>query len=186
MARGPLLKLKPTNLQAPTFDYEAKVHQLAAFWPTASAVRGPSDIPLSAIDGWPTSLAAEEDHLKSAWGWGSPQFLGGIESRGKEKPDFMIAYDAEDTTSPRNLIATKVAQLLPEYERQKVELPRDGYRGACILVFSPMNTSSTPTNKRWSLNELRTVLHFHLCPDAAAQYNAHDNPMHRMFGGMPM
>jgi hypothetical protein len=38
--------------------------------------------------------------------------------------------------------------------------------------------------KKWSLNELREVVHFHRTDSAAEMYRAHDDPMHRIFGGM--
>ena len=67
--------------------------------------------------------------LKENKGWKEPQILGGVTSQGKAKPDFMMYYDAGETTAPINCWAKRIASLLPNFELSKVESPRNGYRG---------------------------------------------------------
>ena len=49
--------------------------------------------------------------LKENKGWKEPQILGGVTSQGKAKPDFMMYYDAGETTAPINCWAKKIASL---------------------------------------------------------------------------
>jgi len=47
-----------------------------------------------------------------------------------------------------------------------------------------MNTSPSPKDKRWTLDEMRQVLSFHMTELAWEQYVDHDDQMHRGFGGL--
>ena len=129
--------------------------------------------------------AKERRFLKENKGWKEPQILGGVTSQGKAKPDFMMYYDAGETTAPINCWAKRIASLLPNFELSKVESPRNGYRGTCILVHSPMlvdGEETSNTEAKFSLETLRDVIHFHSTPAAAEMYKLHDTPQHRMFG----
>eukprot|EP01063_Lacrimia_lanifica_P017929 TRINITY_DN24908_c0_g1_i1.p1 TRINITY_DN24908_c0_g1~~TRINITY_DN24908_c0_g1_i1.p1 ORF type:complete len:444 (+),score=119.51 TRINITY_DN24908_c0_g1_i1:58-1389(+) len=158
----------------------ARRHEHAEFWPLAQS----GGVAVSPVSGeWPSDWSQEKAFLKRQ-GWKAPEILGGVTQKGYRKPDFMMYYDAKDTASPVNPFAEAIAALLPGYERGKVPAPKGGkYRGSCILVFSPMNTSNTKHDTRFTLDELREVVQFHTTDGAKAMYTAHDNPMHRVFGG---
>jgi len=55
--------------------------------------------------------AKKRRFLKENKGWKEPQILGGVTSQGKAKPDFMMYYDAGETTAPINCWAKKIASL---------------------------------------------------------------------------
>ncbi|KAJ9436327.1 hypothetical protein DIPPA_01122 [Diplonema papillatum] len=183
-----LICCAPAKLAAKTQDTRSKKHEIAMFFAGAKGL-----VNVAAVDGWPTEWEREKPFLAEKFKWGNPQILGGIERAGMPKPSFMMYYDAADTTSSVNNIAESVAALLPSYELGKVPAPAGGkYRGACILVYSPMvgyANGGTPykqesADTRWSLDDFSTVLAWHASGDADAQYKAHDDPMHRVFGGL--
>eukprot|EP00485_Elphidium_margaritaceum_P006112 CAMPEP_0202703138 /NCGR_PEP_ID=MMETSP1385-20130828/16019_1 /ASSEMBLY_ACC=CAM_ASM_000861 /TAXON_ID=933848 /ORGANISM="Elphidium margaritaceum" /LENGTH=260 /DNA_ID=CAMNT_0049360931 /DNA_START=32 /DNA_END=814 /DNA_ORIENTATION=- len=187
--------IKPCNL---TIMKPSTVRrfQHAAFW---SKVDG--KIPMCTFDDWPSNWSESEERrfLRKTLRWKDPQILGGIESEGVAKPNFMMYFDAGDDLSPINEAAASIENLLPGYELGKISGSRIGpIRGICVLVYSPTMSSLTssfgpaPTgviisdsrDRLFSLSELRDVLAFQDSPAARAQYKAHDNHMHRMFGGL--
>lgn len=204
-ARGPLKNLKPENftqegLELPTqAEFRSKKYQHCVVWPVAgdrsqSSLPVPiQDIPVSAFSDWPANDQDEIPFLKSKLAWKNPCILGGLTERGKAKPTFMMYYDAQDTRSQPNIVAQGMQGLLPCYEREKVRLPRDGMRGVVVLVYSPMtsvsemgSTQSGQPGAQFSLEQMRELVHFHTTEAAREMYASHDNPMHRMFGGLSM
>jgi len=144
--------------------------------------------------------------LRQKFKWTNLEILGGIESRMAAKPDVVMYFDADDEESPINNIAARIENLLPDYELSKVS-PRAGpIRGVCVLVYpSPMKSTfggmgspefvasmppagieftSGNANRQFSVQQLREVLEFQESQEGRAQYEAQDNPIHRMFGGM--
>ena len=201
------MAIKPENLtQAnvivpsnPDFKYAAH-YQHIAFWPR---IDGTDTIPVHAFKDWPTSdsQVEEEAFLKRRLGWDSPRIVGGVESRGTAKPDFMVYFDENDDVSPVNQAAWLTKKNLPAYEIQK--LPRRCQsmkpRGVCVLIYSPLTSMlfssnspgemvssslSGPENRRFPLHHLLDVLLFQESPEGRRQYELHDNPMHRVFGGI--
>ncbi|KAJ9436326.1 hypothetical protein DIPPA_23068, partial [Diplonema papillatum] len=129
-----LICCEPAKLVAKTQDTRSKTHEIAMFFAGAKGL-----VNVAAMEEWPTEWAHEKPFLAEKLEWGNPQILGGIERAGMPKPSFMMYYDAADATSTVNNIAESVAALLPSYELGKVPAPAGGkYRGACILVYSPM------------------------------------------------
>ena len=100
--------------------------------------------------------------------------------RRKPKPDWVVYYDEGDTISIENVIAERIAGHLPEFEWG--EMNGGPMRGLCILVYSPMNTSPSPQDKRWTLDEKH--FSFHMTELAREQYDDHDDHMHRVFGDL--
>ena len=183
-----LFCFKACNLEIVNLGKKNDVkHEVMMFWPTADnyRVKKAEEIIVNPIENWPTQWTLEREFLKTKLGWTAPDILGGITSQGQAKPDFQMYYDAKDITSPKNVVAKCIASLLPEYEVQKVQAPQDGFRGACILVYSPMNCNGvfqTSEEKRWSLEQMQQVLFFQTTVEAKKMYKSHDNPMHRAFG----
>ena len=205
------ISIKPSNLRQLDFDEDRKIYRKVAFWPQVSKK---AKIPVMPLDGFPeddgcysndgTMEKQEREYLKNTLGWKRTEILCGVEHPNRPKPCWVFYYDADDTESPVNEVAMSIARLLPSYERNKVEGPKGGkYRGLCVLLFCPMETSSfssagcvrqgvghglpsvtmsTEERERWSLNEMRGVLDWHRISSAARQYREHDDPMHRMFG----
>ena len=64
--------------------------------------------------------AKERRFLKENKGWKEPQIVGGVTSQGKAKPDFMMYYDAGETTAPINCWAKRIASLLPKIRYRHV------------------------------------------------------------------
>jgi len=203
------ISLKVCNLEEAVFDEAAKVHEVALFWPPARSDSRWDTVNVAPIAGWPEDFTQETSFMKKHLEWKDPQVLGGLESFGDAKPNYMMYYDAQDTDSFVNHFANKMAFQLPPYELMKVPKPEGSgdYRGACIIVYSPMmsisGSSNSPTAEidlsdlsKWtsqasgakkSLQDLRKVVEFHYKKGAGAasnQYNKHDNIMHRMFGGV--
>lgn len=179
----------------------ARRYQHVVFWPR---VRGVDAIPVHSFTDWPEDWTEELQFLRRRLGYVNPQTLSGVESQGSAKPDFVMYFDAADTVSPINKAAVAIKRNLPGYEVGK--LPREVQdttpRGPCVLVYSPMTSSVTfsggmgmsktqyapmtsgPEGRLFSLKQLRGTLLFQESAEGRAQYRAHDNPMHRMFGGM--
>lgn len=187
---------KPANLILQESSQERRF-QHAAFWPKLNR----TIIPMCTFDDWPKgdNELQERRFLREKLKWTNPTVLSGIESKNVPKPNFVIYFDADDEVSPINDIAASMEQRLPDYELTKVEYVCKGrpIRGVCVLVYSPMvstlYSSTGPSsqvlpaqnaNRHFSLQELRDVLKFQESPEGIAQYKAHDNPMHRVFGGM--
>lgn len=148
----------------------------------------------------------EIEFLKTLLGWKKPKILGGITRKGHAKPDFMLYFDAGDTISTPNLVANRIADLLPSFERFKIDEIRQGHciRGACVLIYSPMKSflsykhEARPTfsntkglklttgeeDSQFSMKSMRQILMFHQTPDAADMYKRHDHPKHRLFGDL--
>lgn len=55
----------------------------------------------------------------------------------------------------------------------------------CGAAFASGPHASGHEDCHFSHQQLVDVLEFHQTPRACAQFERHDNPMHRMFGGMP-
>lgn len=133
-------------------------------------------------------------YLKEVFDFKNPQILGGITRKHMPKPDFMMYYDAANTTAKVNKWANQIAGLLPNFELGKVVGPtsRKGYRGACVLVYSPMfskcitddksNTKTSSKDLKFSIDDIKKIIQFHGTTEATTMYEAHNNPMHRMFG----
>jgi len=172
-----ILRIKPKMLREATYPNDPNKHIACSFWPWP----GSGPISVSPIVGWPKLWTQEIPFLRSL-GWSNPKIMSGIEAEGKPKPDWVVYYDEGDTISVKNVIAERIAGLLPEFELEKMN--GGPIRGHCILVYSPMNTSPSPEDKRWTLDEMRQVLSFHMTELALEQYDDHDNQMHRAFGGL--
>ena len=57
-------------------------------------------------------------------GFKNPQILGGVTRKHMSKPDFMMYYDAENTSAKTNEWANNIAKKLPGYELDKVPTPQ--------------------------------------------------------------
>ena len=188
-----------------TASYQAVEHSHCAFWPNLfererrDCIKE-SEIKVLDVPNWPSDdgNGKESDCLKETFGWKDPHILGGVTRENHPKPDFMMYYDANDVESPINAVATCVAQLLPNFELSKVPRPAC-YRGVCVLIYCPMiselgsgytsmgfpsKVSTGPKDAKFSLQQLRQVLHFHTTSRATAMYRRHDNPQHRLFGDL--
>jgi hypothetical protein len=167
-----------------------------------------TDIAVQGFDDWPDDWAKERKYLINKWGWKDPQLLSGIENEGSAKADFQMYFDAADGTSTINEIANAISCNLPDYEHHKcsnIAREINKIRGVCILMYSPTAmtfgcsgfpgqegqeyTESDPimsgnSDRIFSLEQLRDVLHFQRTSHGRRQYQDHDNPMHRMYGGM--
>lgn len=202
------LAIKPSNLSQESVvkpkdaGFQERKHQIAAFWPTKFG----NDIPIQGFVDWPTDWEEEKQYLKEKFQWTKPTLLSGIENAGSAKPEFQMYFDAGDKESPHNAVAQAIMNLLPIYELGKIgDAANSTLRGVCVLVYSPMKSTITNfgtaaigmgdqpgvseltsgnASRKFSLEQLRAVLEFHQTSAAKAQYDAHDNPMHRMFGDM--
>ena len=67
----------------------------------------------SELKGWPANWTQEKPFLVNNLKWKNPQIFGGVTRQGMPKPDFMMYFDADDTTSLPNPIAKSVYDLLP-------------------------------------------------------------------------
>eukprot|EP00918_Siedleckia_nematoides_P011095 GHVU01024271.1.p1 GENE.GHVU01024271.1~~GHVU01024271.1.p1 ORF type:complete len:251 (-),score=30.57 GHVU01024271.1:714-1466(-) len=190
------------NIELETFDMDTPIHEICEFWPVEGGVTR-EDIKVNSIRSWPTDWTKERSFLLTEYGWKDPQIVGGVTEEGKPKPTFMMYYDADDCDSPVNEVAQCIGRLLPAFELSKVPQPIGGaYRGTCMLVYSPMKMNisgnmnmacgkevdmtgvSGPAGQRFTLRQLREVLFFHTTDAAIKLYSSHDNPYHRVFGGM--
>eukprot|EP00978_Attheya_sp_CCMP212_P016853 scaffold44492_cov56-Attheya_sp.AAC.1 len=186
-----------------------RCHQMCFFWPNKKSKSDPSPPFVTDVgEEWPPEENdfLEKQHLKSVHGWTEPALLSGITSQGQEKPDFQMYVDTGDTVSPINHIATTIAKLLPSYEISKASSYSSGkpIHGPCVFMYSPTKSSffgssnapvpvpnlqpgfmSSNANKQWSLESLQHALQYHMTSDAEDAYRLHDNPMHRVFGGIP-
>lgn len=200
------LSIKPENLSQEQilkpsdkdFTNDQSWEQIA-FWPNVNGV-----VPVQPLRDWPHDQFQEEHFLSSTLGYQMPKVLGGVESEGVAKPNFCMYFDAADNESPVNETAEAIAALLPSYELFKISRSmgegksRKPFRGACVLIYSPMkitnfssfggpmnNATTTSGNEDtlFSAAQLKDVLDFHKSEEAKRQYQAHDNPMHRVFGG---
>ena len=197
LARGNAqLWVKPTNLKPYTFDIEAVGLTAIACWPMSPPIRA-ERIQMQMLRDWPQDdWTTERSYLRKELVWRNPQLLGGITSRGQAKPDFMMYYDAYDCVSPVNTIAEHMASLVPIWELRKASAPTSGYRGVCVLVYSPTTGSLTGPNfssgmfasslvdATFTAAQLREVLHYQTTSAAAAMYQRHQDPMHCVFGGL--
>ena len=174
-------------------------YQNVVFWPPVDDF----SIPVQGFDDWPTNTNQEKSYLKSKFGWKAPTIVSGIESEGAAKPDFEMYFDVEDQVSSVNKIAQAIVALLPNYERAKVSGNQvlQPIRGACVLCYSPtastfdnpFNLESVPgdgtvmisgnRDRLFSLQQMEKLLKFLHSKRARKQYKAHDNPIHRVFGG---
>ena len=178
----------------------ARRYQHVVFWPRVDSRRA-SAIPVHAFPDW--SPRSKHDFLRRRLGYVNIQSFSGVENRGSAKPDFILYFDAADDVSPINHTAAAIKSNLPGYEIGKVdrEYQNKTPRGPCVLVYSPMSsttfyggkgmpttqvasTTSGNTNRRFSLEQLMGTLLFQESEEGRAQYRAHDNPMHRMFGDL--
>jgi len=137
------ISLKVCNLEEAVFDEAAKVHEVALFWPPARSDSRWDTVNVAPIAGWPEDFTQETSFMKKHLEWKDPQVLGGLESFGDAKPNYMMYYDAQDTDSFVNHFANKIA-LGPDVQRYwdyKVPKPAGSgdYRGACI-IRAPKNT----------------------------------------------
>ena len=155
-------------------------YQVCEFWP--NHLKGTSNVKVNPITNWPADWTQEIPFLREIMHWGRPVVVGGVTSRGQPKPDFMFYFDAEDQDSIPNIFAKQMLRLLPHYEMQKIaDDLKEEIRGNCVLVYSPM---ITPESKMFTMAQLRDVIEFHGTQDADKMYDAHDNPYHRVFGGL--
>ena len=72
--------------------------------------------------------------------------LGGVTSQKKAKPDFMMYYDAGETSMPINCWVKNIAAVVPNFEKSKVESPGHGYKRTCVLIHSPMIVDGVETS----------------------------------------
>jgi len=180
------ISAKASNLTSLDFDETAQKHEVGIFWPKASSSQRESIV--CPIKDWPSDYNRETQFLRKNLKWTDPQILGGVEGPGDAKPNYMMYYDANDVKSFPNQFANAIAARLPGYEHDKVPSPGGSgdYRGACIIVYSPMNTSSDyGKGKAKSMNDFKQVIDWHGTKAAERQYDGHDNIMHRMYGGVP-
>merc|ERR1719378_348693 len=187
--------MKTENLKPFTEDRNKKVHEVALFWPGENLI-------VHGIPGWPANQSQEIAYMQKYMSFKNPVCQTGITSEGQPKPDFCMYYDADDVESKINQWALNIVRLLPSYETGKYQPPKDGYRGACVIVYSPTfsmtesshdmklpgaKSSGKPVytqssfNNKYSINQLEEVVRFHSTNKGAKQYQAHDNPFHRMF-----
>jgi hypothetical protein len=158
----------------------------------------------AAFEDWPKDWTKERPFLKNLLQWENPVLLGGVTSARTPKPDFMLYFDGNDTTSPVNSVGETIKSMLSGFELDKVAESGNTNRGACVLVYSPMKTTtfssfggggifppegtqlaSGNAGRLFSLQQLRNVLEFHETREARLQCQAHASPMHRtMFGDM--
>ena len=208
------LGIKPSNLTDQDFVqrnqlefYHAQNYDHLFFWPQMEDDDRKKIVPVQAFSNFPNASdnLGQDEFIKNLLGWDSVDALTGVEEGGMAKPTFLILFDAKDTTSHVNQAAENIRKLLPDYEKAKMPKLRDDQkiRGICVLVYSPMKstlsgggpgfeylsqqqpTMAVDKNRRFSHQQLRDILNFHGTKDAKLQYQAHDNPMHRVFGGMP-
>lgn len=202
------LGLKPDNLSDTMFvkpnDEEfgtKRQFDNLVFWPsvkdgdkTVVPVHAFPDLPKIGYGDW----KKQDDYIYKALKWRSVDHVGGIEEEGRAKATFLLLFDGTDDTSPINESAQAIVKLLPKYQVRKTVLG-DGrpVRGACMLSYSPTkstvsNGGSTNVNVKmesspdrlFTHQQLSNILEFHTLKKAKAQYKAHDNPMHRVLGGL--
>merc|ERR1712179_483547 len=182
-----MFSIKEENLhKIATGSKSDKAHEVCIFWPDAN-------LTAHRIPNWPSNVNQENDFLVKTFGFKTPQVIGGVTREGVPKPDFMFYYDVDNTTAKVNKWANNIGKLLPSYERQKYPAPKSkkGYRGACVLLYSPMISFGTNGNLpdsseglKFSINDMKNIIQFHSTDEATRMYASHDNPMHRMFGGL--
>jgi hypothetical protein len=201
------LAIKPINLSddeflKPTDDKfkTERAFQSVFLWPspktsTNNPIQCFSDFP-------PVDNPSEQDaYVQKELGWKSVDTLSGIEEEGRGKPTFLLLFDGLDESSPKNHAAMKIARLLPPYERKKCSRYRGIIRGVVVLVYSPMKSTfftsglgldhlnnlqvvEANQNRRFTHKLLNDIIEFHKTDRADQQYEKHDNPMHRGFGGI--
>ena len=97
----------------------------------------------------------------------------------------------------------KIASLVAGHHKDACSAYKNGtIRGVAVLIYSPtkktffssgmgldhMNNHQTMEanpNRLFTHQILHDIIRFHFTERAAAQYKSHDNPMHKVFGGMP-
>jgi hypothetical protein len=210
-SRGPrVLAIKASNLSSdefvnPTCDkFKAERKYNNVFiWPSPTA--GGSKIPIQGFIDCPSAEDMDEQdiYIKNALGWKSVDTLGGIEEEGREKATFLLLFDGLDETSPQNHVAMQIAELLPRYKKETCSRYKGVIRGVAALVYSPTKTTFSSygmgldhmnnhvtmeanRNRLFTHQHLHDIIQFHLTDRARKQYSEHNNPMHRVFGGMPM
>ena len=230
-----IIAIKPENLTIEAIVTPSdegfrkdRIHKNFAFWPSVrgdcnsgptTAAAGTAagtkmsveDIAVQGFDDWPDDWTEEERYLIDRWGWKEPKLLSGIENNGCAKPDFQMYFDVADRESTINDIANAIANNVPDYEHQKIDMAakRNTIRGVCILLYSPTkstifssgfgapgmpgggpgpggsdSTMSGNPDRSFSLEQIRHVLHFQRTPQGRRQYRNHDDPKHRVFGDM--
>ena len=181
---------------------DAKKHEVVMFFPSDDLPKTAADIRVtggkrSPLRSWPKDWTQETEWLKGQLGWTQPEVVGGVTRAGLAKADLMMYFDAGDETGVPNVLAQTVADHLPEYQFTGKAKPKRGYRGVCILVYSPTFTTdfssedgdgsvgpvvAASTGVRFSLREMQDILFFHVTKDAGEMYAQHDKPWHRVFG----
>ena len=210
---GKVLLAKVDNLVTSACGMDACDLDAIGFWP-AMALGGEentrvTDIPLMTLEGWPPAIYRKDgwpaddhtfkrDYLRARFSWSEPKCLGGVTSRGQAKPDFVMYYDADDVISPVNIIAERIAALMPYWEHAKVPAPPSGYRGVCILEYAPTVRhmfgshggfprrpySTRSVRTRFTMSELRAVLLYQTTKEAQEMYARHMDPEHCVWGGL--
>ena len=73
---GKLLAIKDRNISVPSFrEHPARRHAALEVWPRAKAeVRAAADVPVSPVEGWPSTRAQEVRYLRSG-GWRDPRLV---------------------------------------------------------------------------------------------------------------
>lgn len=175
------------------------------FWPSPDKDNTETRIPIHCFSDCPSvdNPSAQDTFIKRTLGWTSVDTLSGIEEKGRDKPTFLLLFDGLDESSPINYAAMAIATLLPKYKVQSCSRYKGIIRGVATLIYSPTKSTFSTSgmgmdhmdghqtieanaNRRFTPQLLYDVIEFHHTTEAERQYKAHDNPMHRVFGGLHM
>eukprot|EP00548_Thalassiothrix_antarctica_P009304 CAMPEP_0194155682 /NCGR_PEP_ID=MMETSP0152-20130528/65512_1 /TAXON_ID=1049557 /ORGANISM="Thalassiothrix antarctica, Strain L6-D1" /LENGTH=250 /DNA_ID=CAMNT_0038862763 /DNA_START=35 /DNA_END=787 /DNA_ORIENTATION=- len=159
---------------------------------TIIPVQGFLDLPETSRFDWED----QDNYIRNLLKWKSVDNIGGVEEHGRDKATFMLLFDGSDGTSPINHAAQSMMDSVPNYK--KSSHPKDlKLRGVCVLTYSPTKSTlmsssgfesqqmveSNP-DRRFTHQQLYDIVKFHSSDAAKKQYKAHDNPLHRVFGGL--
>ena len=208
------LAVKATNLSSDEFvkpsDDEFKTERAynnVFLWPSPTTTTSGANniIPIQCFGDCPSVDSPDEQdvYIQKKLGWESVDTLSGIEEDGREKATFLLLFDGLDKSSPKNFAAMKMASLVPKYKQESCSRYSGTIRGVAVLIYSPTKTTffsggmgmdhmnnhvflEANTNRRFTHQRLYDIIQFHYTERAAAQYRAHNDPMHRVSGGLPL
>ena len=148
--------VKLDKLIVPYFveNFSEKMYNLCEFWPPfAEKVGSSTCVKVSPVVGWPKNFGDEKRFLKDKKGWKDPDILGCVKSKLMPTTAFKMYYDQGEVEAPINRWAHNISGQINNMGIWKMQDPRNGVRGTCILVCS------SSTEEKLSLEQFRDIIY---------------------------
>ena len=183
--------IKGENLRLVLEETSPAPEEKYKFWELSPGAlpRNGSDVDIKPVDSsWPPgdNEALERRHLHEVHNFEEVGLVGFATQRA-ERPNMTFYFNADDTTSPINHLATRIANCTPQYKIQC--MPTDGLIRGKVFMMGDLTTHSADSltwtagdDIKFTKTHLRQKLFWFTTEAAANKGEEMNHPMYRMFG----